>query len=458
MSLENPINGYGGYNAIEIDKGVLLFSRTGEGFKLFHDYMGLFMDNLYNPLCNNTCFNLHYIESGDPKLRERCDIALKHPENHLPLKIPVKDECFTDTSVLADSLSVKINGWEPTPDQIQKITDYVVGVHIPVRGDTFNISTLQEIAAGESYNSFLLDGSMSDFKYEKEFVGLAGKMKRCSDSTEIQTLAREMKDMASEILKRDYPDIRKELKPPPKKQLPNEYGYGSLKKNGPDCYNAIEVDKGVLLFSRTQQGKELFNKILGLYLDNFYNPACDNTYFNLHYLECDNWVLKRKCDLAATFPEKQQSEFPVNNRFYTDTSVLKYSLQKINFGWEAGFMPVNKMLNHILDGKFLPVRGDTLNISILKEIAAGEKDYIHNLAHHGIGGFKYNDDFKELADTALSYSGHIHQDKVINAMQDKAGTILKRDYPDIRKEPRPTFKNDRHVIRKPSQKKRGRRL
>lgn len=33
MSYENPINGDGGYNAIEVDKGVLLFSRSDEGFK-----------------------------------------------------------------------------------------------------------------------------------------------------------------------------------------------------------------------------------------------------------------------------------------------------------------------------------------------------------------------------------------------------------------------------------------
>lgn len=267
-----------------------------------------------------------------------------------------------------------------------------------------------------------------------------------------------MKDMASGILKRDYPDIRKELKLHPREQILNEYGYDFLKKDGPDCYTAIEVDKGVLLFSRTQQGKELFNKILGLFLDNFYNPACDNTYFNLHYLECNNGALKRKCDLAATFSGKQQSEFPVNNRFYTDTSVLKYSLQKINFGWEADFRTVNKMIDHVYDGEFLPVGGDTCNISILKEIAAGEKGYIHNLAHHGIGGFKYNDDFKMLADTALSYSGHIHQYKVINAMQDKAMGILKRDYPNIRKKPHPTFNNERHIARKPTLKKRGRGL
>lgn len=60
------------------------------------------------------------------------------------------------TQVLADSLSVKINGWEPTPDQIQKITDYVVGVHIPIRGNTFNISTLQEIAGGHPITAFYL--------------------------------------------------------------------------------------------------------------------------------------------------------------------------------------------------------------------------------------------------------------------------------------------------------------
>jgi hypothetical protein len=111
-----------------------------------------------------------------------------------------------------------------------------------------------------------------------------------------------------------------------------------------------------------------------------------------------------------------------------------------------------------LNGEFLPVRGDTYNISILKEIAAGKKDYIHNLAHHGIGGFKYNDDFKELADTALSYSAHIHQYKVINAMQDKANVILKRDYPNVRKKPQTFVKNKKPIARIPIPKKRGRGL
>jgi hypothetical protein len=374
------------------------------------------------------------------------------------LRIPVKDECFTDISVLDGSLHVKINGWEPTPDQIQRITDYVVGVHVLIRGDTFNISTLQEIAGGASYNSFLLDGNMVDFKYEKEFVKLAREMEKCYDSTKTQNLVQVMKDLASDILNRDYPNRRNEMIPPVREQIPNEHGSDSLKKDGPNCYNAIEVDRGVLLFSRTKQGKEFFNKILGLYLDNFYNPVCDNTYFNLHYLECNNGALKGKCDLVSTFSMEQQSDFPINNRFYTDKSVLKYSLQKINFGWEADFETVNKMLNQVLNGEFLPVRGDTYNISILKEIAAGKKDYIHNLAHHGIGGFKYNDDFKELADTALSYSAHIHQYKVINAMQDKANVILKRDYPNVRKKPQTFVKNKKPIARIPIPKKRGRGL
>ena len=210
MSKDNPKNGYDGYNAIETDKGVLLFSRTNTGFKLFHDYMGLFMDNLYNPQCNNTYFNLHYIESDNPALRDKCDIALKFPDKHLPLAIPIKEECYADTSVLKDSLEVKVNGWEPTPGQIQRITDYVDGVHIPVRGETFDISTLQEMASGVSYNRVLINSAMSDFKYEQEFLELAKKMERCSDSIEAGKITNDIKNLANEILKRDYPDRRKE--------------------------------------------------------------------------------------------------------------------------------------------------------------------------------------------------------------------------------------------------------
>ncbi|MBF0649233.1 hypothetical protein IR083_10410 [Dysgonomonas sp. GY75] len=93
MSVENPKNGYGGYNAIETDKGVLLFSGTKEGFRLFHDCMALFMDNLYNPLCNNAYFNIHYIESGNPsvsirqtvqKLSKKMDYIRAYNNWHIP--------------------------------------------------------------------------------------------------------------------------------------------------------------------------------------------------------------------------------------------------------------------------------------------------------------------------------------------------------------------------------------
>jgi hypothetical protein len=469
MSVENPKNGYDGYNAIETDKGVLLFSRTKGGSRLFHDCMALFMDNLYNPLCDSAYFNIHYIEPGNPSLREKCDIALKFPDKHLPLQFPLKDECFTDTGVLQDSIGIKINGWEPNPEQIQRITDYVDGVHIPVRGDTFHISTLQEIAGGISYNRVLLSGAMQDFKYEKEFLELAKKMEGCSSAT-ANKLMQDIRELASGILKRDYPDIRKEAAIPVKERLSSVYGeYDHLRKDGPGCYNAIETDNGVLLFSRTAEGKELFQKNLEMYLDNFYNPAYGNTYFNLHYLECDSGALRGMSDLAVRFPMVQQAGFPPDLSFFLDKSVLRYSLQEAKFSWNAEPSAAAGLINNMWDGKYLSEKldGDTCNISILKEIASMEFYYftsLSGLAGHdilGIGqmpGFRYKDDFREPAGKALDFSGHMHEYKVSGAMRDKANEILKRDYPNIRKDNRPPIENKKPVVHKPLQNKKGRRL
>lgn len=465
MSKENPKNGYNAYNAIETDKGVLLFFRTDAGFKLFHDYMGLIMDNLYNPLCNNSYLNLHYIESDNPALRDRCDVALKFPEKHLPLAIPIKNECYTDRSVLKDSLEVKVNGWEPTPEQIQRITDYVKGVHIPVRGDTFNISSLQEMASGISYNRVLLSGAMSDFKYEKKFLELVKQMERCTDASEAGKLNRDIKDLASDILKRDFPDIRTMPDLPIKERLPNEYGkYDHLRKEGADCFNAIEVDNGVLLFSRTAEGKELFQKTLESYLDNFYNPASDTTCFNIHYLECENGTLRGMSDLAIRYPKIQQDEFPPNPSFLLDKDVLKYSQQEAKFSWKPELYAASELMNDSWDGKYLPMKpdGDTYNISVLKEIASMEFYYFTSLAdlagHDILGiepmpGFRYKDDFRELADKAINFSGHIHEYKVLGAMRDKADEILKRDFPDIRKELENSKKENLSVVQVPQKKK-----
>lgn len=470
MSIENPINGYGGYNAIETDQGVLLFSRTNEGFKLFHDTMGLYMDNLYNPLCNNTYFNLHYIESDNPALREKCDIALKFPEEHLPLKFPVDAACFTDTSILNDSINVKINGWEPTPGQIQKITDYVDGVHIPICGDTFNISTLQEIAEGVSYNRVLLGGMMSDFKYEKQFLEKAKEMEKCNDVIEARKLNKEMKSLANSILKCDYPNIRKVTEIPLKKEIPNAYGkYDHMKKDGPDCYNAIETDKGVLLFSKTGEGKELFEKMLGSYLDNFYNPACNNTFLNLHYLECDSGALRGMSDLAIRYPKVQQEEFPPAESYFMDKSVLKYSLQEANFSWDANPHSLNNLVNDMWDGKHLPMKfsGDSYDISVLKEIVSMEFYYFTSLGSlanqsmlevEAMPGFKYKDDFKELAAKAIDFSGHIREYDVLGAMKEKANEILKRDYPDIRKEQKHSTENKNNIQQTPPVQKKSRGL
>ncbi|MDR1223755.1 MAG: hypothetical protein LBL07_12900 [Tannerella sp.] len=456
MQVENQKNGKSLYNAIETDKGVLLFSKTKEGRKLFHDYLGLFMDNLYNPRCNNTYFNIHRVESGDPALREKCDIALKFPDRHLPLKIPVGEECFTGMDVLKESVEVMVSGWEPTPRQIQWITDPYEGVHIPICGDTFDISTLQEIAAGVSYNRLLLSGTMRRFSYEKEFLELAKKTDQCMDATEAGNLRGKAKALAAELLERDFPDIRKVAEAPVKEKIPSEYGESDyLKKDGDGCYNAIEIYKGVLLFSRTREGKESFQKTLETYLDNFYNPACENICFNLHYIECDSNALKGMSDLALKFPMAQQREFPISPGFFLDKNVLKYSLQEAKFSWTPNPDSINKLQNHWLDNAFLPIRGDTYNISILQEIATGKDLYLSNLAMHGIGGFKYNNDFKELADTALSYSGHIHQYKVTGAIQEKAAELLKRDFPLIRREERPFVKNKIPVVQTPPQKKKS---
>lgn len=467
MSYDNPINGDGGYNAIEVDKGVLLFSRSEDGFKLFHDYMGLFMDNLYNPLCDNTHFNLHYIESNDPTLKEKCDIALKYPEKHLPLQIPIKDECFTEKDVLKDSLDVKVNAWEPIPEQIQRITDYTVGVHIPVKGDTFNISTLQEIAEGISYNRVLLSGTMSDFKYEEDFVELAKKMATCSNGKEAENIAKSMKTLASELLERDYPDIRQMPELSVVERLSARFGeYDHLRKNGPECYNAIEVDNGVLLFSRTEEGKELFEKNLEKYLDNFYNPKCDNTYLNIHYLECPNGMLSGMSDLAIKFLKVQQADFPPNESFLMDKSILKYSLQDARFSWKPEPYAIGEIMNEVWDGKHLPMNfaGDTYNISVLKEIASMELYYftsLSGLANHNIldidemRGFRYKDDFKDLAEKAINFSGHIRQYDVLEAMRDKANEILKRDFPDIRKEMKTSPKEKPSLILNPTPKKKG---
>ena len=452
MSLNDPKKDYEGYNAISVDKGVLLFSRTDKGFKLFHNYMSLYMDNLYNPLCNNTYFNLHYIESNDPLMREKCDIALKFPEKHLPLQIPVKDECFTDTDVLKNSLEVKTNSWEPTPEQIQRITDYVIGVHIPVRNDTFNLSTLQEMAEGVSYNRILLSGAMSEFKYEKEFLELAQKMEKCTYEMEARKIAKEMTTLASDIMKRDYPDMRKEYIP----DLIKGDNYSNTPIWKDVGYNAIETDRGVLLFSRTNEGEELFKNTISNYFDNIYNPVCDETYLNIHYLECNNGTLRGQCDLELKFPALKQSEFPMDQCFFVNKSVLKYSMQEDKLSFTPDYKSANSLLEHSLNEDYMPVNmyNDTCNISVLQEIADGKGPY-NSLAMIGIEGFKYNTDFKELADLSLSYLGHTNHYQVINAMKDIANEILNRDYPNIKKGDELSVTNKNQIDQNPPQKKKG---
>ena len=178
-----------------------------------------------------------------------------------------------------------------------------------------------------------------------------------------------------------------------------------------DCHTAIETDNGVLLFSRTTEGRELFQKSLETYLDNFYNPKCDNTYFNIHYLECPNGVLSGMSDLAIRFPKLQQGEFPPCESFFLDKSVLKYSLLEAQFSWNPKPSSIGTLMNEMWDGKHLPVKfeGDTYNISVLKEIASMELYYftsLSSLAKHNVldidqmSGFRYQDDFKELADNS----------------------------------------------------------
>lgn len=243
-----------------------------------------------------------------------------------------------------------------------------------------------------------------------------------------------------------------------------------LKKDAPGYYNAIETDEGVLLFSRTEEGKELFLDTMGKYLDNFYNPSCDTACFNLHYIKCGDGGLEGKSDLAGKSPKAGQPGFPVNPEFFTGKEALKYSLQKKKFSWEPTPYAASSLANESWDKKYLPMKpdGDTFNISVLKEIASGELYYFTSLsalAGHGVPGFdgmegfKYKDGFRELAGKAVAFSGHIRQYEVIKAMRDKAGGILERDYPNIREGRAEAILKREHVSRTPSGKqKKGRGL
>ena len=181
---------------------------------------------------------------------------------------------------------------------------------------------------------------------------------------------------------------------------------------------------------------------------------CDETYLNIHYLECNNGTLKGQCDLEIKFPMLKQSEFPVDQFFFANKSVLKYSIQEDKLSLTPDYKSVERYLDHSLNGDYMPVNidGDTCNISLLQEISVGKGPY-QSLATHGVGGFKYTDDFKELADLSLSYSGHSHHYKVIDAMKEKANEILNHDYPNIKKGSELTETNKNQIDQNPTQKK-----
>jgi len=131
-------------------------------------------------------------------------------------------------------------------------------------------------------------------------------------------------------------------------------------------------------------------------------------------------------------------------------------MQEDKFNLTPDYKSVDKLLDHSLNGDYMPINisGDTCNISVLQELSVG-KGPNQSLATHGIEGFKYKADFKELADLSLSYSGHSHHYKVIDAMKEKASEILDRDYPNIKKGSELSVTNKAQIDLNPPQKKKG---
>lgn len=196
------------YTGIQTDRGVLLFDDTQQGEDLQQRYRNLFTANFFDPRLDVTFFRtMELIPTGAQRIKTNPDLdALYHPGLEPFIESP--GSAYVNMKDVGIHTENERYDMSPTLANFAAISELDKGEIPSLPTDTYDISCLLYLSSPECKDPEIQDEYPNFFSYYDRFDPLGERFAAVGTETEKTQVMGEVRDLAGQILKENYPDIR----------------------------------------------------------------------------------------------------------------------------------------------------------------------------------------------------------------------------------------------------------
>ena len=203
---------YPTYHGIETDKGVVLFDGTQQGEELQQKYIDFHAANYFDARLDITLLNkLDVIPDAQQLGKVNPDLGALYADGPEPFgMLPASAYCDRN-----DFRAVCVNNeynMAPENEQFIRFAGLDADI-IPLPTDTYDISALLWLSDPKCHDPEIADDFPNFFSYHDRFDPLDERFRDAPDEAGRNEVMNQVRKLAGEILKEDFPNIRKQNTP-----------------------------------------------------------------------------------------------------------------------------------------------------------------------------------------------------------------------------------------------------
>ncbi len=196
------------YTGIEMDKGVLLFSRDYVGNRQYGDFMATNIEKrFFEPDFEGKSLNVYELKGWPSLMEGKVNRCYDDYGCLLPLeKIPA--DAFVDKSALKSITDKDAYDLSPTWENYYKLTDASKGLGLTRSPDNYDRMTLLYIMDKGYPRDGLIDEYPDNFSFHEKFEKIENKLLGRDRWDVYDEMQEKAKKLAGKLLKEHFPETR----------------------------------------------------------------------------------------------------------------------------------------------------------------------------------------------------------------------------------------------------------
>lgn len=196
------------YTGIETNRGILLFDNTQKGEELQEQYRRFYTNRFFDPRLDITFFRvLELLPTEAQKAKANPDLDALYEDGPEPFGELPGDRYADRKEIGVYTISEHVD-MSATLANFAAISRMDEGEIPDLPTDTYDIGCLLYLASPENEELFLQDEFPNFFSYYDRFDPLARRFEEADTQTEKAQATAEIRELAGEILRQDFPNIR----------------------------------------------------------------------------------------------------------------------------------------------------------------------------------------------------------------------------------------------------------